>query len=192
MLLTPLLAAAMFAPATQNDLRCVAVLGVVAYEQTRGGRWGDLPPVTADGERFAGIVGERAMAEAKTTREAVRDRIFAEVKALQAKGDLTPGEIVACHARALAVAPKPDVVRCAARMALAADRVKARDGLTSGVKDLATLASVLAYRAKTEGGAKGLSEAQVADAIAAERKAAEAGPDNEEELMTCSELAAAE
>jgi alkylhydroperoxidase/carboxymuconolactone decarboxylase family protein YurZ len=103
--------------------------------------------------------------------------------------------VESCIKRMTVVAPPPpaNLPRCAAVMTLAAEAVKAREGLSKGAKDLATLASVLAYRAKVEGAAAGKTEAQVAEAIAADRAAAsKAGGADEEELQSCAELAAAE
>ncbi|MBA3897088.1 MAG: hypothetical protein H0X36_08135, partial [Sphingomonadaceae bacterium] len=94
------------------------------------------------------------------------------------------------HARAPAP-PPPALPHCAAVMGLAYDAVKARDGLTKDAKDLATLASVLAYRARTELTAGGKSEAE-ADALlaAARASAAKAGATSDDELQACANLAA--
>ena len=79
------------------------------------------------------------------------------------------------------------------RRYVAAEAVKAREGLSNGAKDLATLASVLAYRAKVEGVAAGKTESQVAEGIAADRAVAtKAGGADDGELQSCADLAAAE
>jgi hypothetical protein len=192
MILLPLFAAALSAESAQ-DIRCVAVLGIVAYDQRRETtEWADIPPVAKDGERFAGIVGERTMKETGQTREAVKDLILAQVAAVQKAKDVPRAEVETCVKRMAVVAPPPpppNLPRCAAIMTLAAEAVRKRDGLTTGAKDLATLASVLAYRAKTEG----KSEADVTAAIAKERAAAEkAGGTDDGELQDCAELAAAQ
>lgn len=197
MIALALLASAALSPQSMQDIRCVAVLGIVAYDQRRAAtEWADLPSIGADGERFAGIVGERTMKESGRTREAVKDLILADVAALQKSKAIPRAEVDTCMKRMAAVAPPPlppTLPRCAATMALAAEAVKAREGLTKGAKDLATLASVLAYRARVEGAGAGKSEAQVAAQIAAERASASAaGEVDDEQLKGCAELAAAE
>jgi hypothetical protein len=185
--------AAALTPQSAQDIRCVAVLGIVAYDQRRETtEWADIPPVAKDGERFAGIVGERTMKESGRTREAVKDLILAEVAAVQKAKTIARPEVEVCVKRMAVVAPPPpppNLPRCAAIMTLAAEAVKKREGLSTGAKDLATLASVLAYRAKAEG----KSEADVTASIAKERAAAEtAGGTDDGELQDCAELAAAQ
>ena len=195
-LLLALAAATALSPQSTQDVRCVALLGIVAYEQGRDSEWRDMPPIKADGERFAGVVGERVMKETGRTREAVRELILADVAAIQKTKTLLRDEVDSCIARIAVVAPPtapPELPRCAAIMLVAAENVKAREGLSKGAKDLATLASILAYRAQVEGVAAGKTEAQVADGIAAERAAAiKAGSTDEGELQSCADLAAAD
>jgi hypothetical protein len=183
-------------PQSTQDLRCVALLGIVAYEQGRDSEWRDMAPIKTDGERFAGVVGERVMKETGKTREAVKELILADVAALQKAKNLLRGEVDSCIARMAVVAPPPpppELPRCAAILLVAAENVKAREGLSKGAKDLATLASILAYRARVEGVAAGKTEAQVTDAIAIERAAAiKAGAADEGELQSCADLAAAD
>jgi hypothetical protein len=142
------------------------------------------------------VVGERVMKETGKTREAVKELILADVAALQQSKDLARGEVDSCVARIAVVAPPrplPELPRCAAILQVAAENVKAREGLTKGAKDLATLAAVLAYRARVEGVAAGRTEAQVTDAIATERAAAiKAGSTDEDELQSCADLAASD
>ncbi len=191
-----LAAATALSPQASQDIRCVAVLGIVAFGQEREGGWGEVAPVSNDGARFAGVVGERVMKETGKSREAVRDLIFADVAALQKAKNLQRSEVDSCLTRMAVVAPPPpppSLPRCAAVMAIAAEGVKAREGLSKGAKDLATLASVLTYRAKVEGAAAGKTEAQVAETITADRTAAAGtGGADEEELQACADLAAAE
>ena len=195
-LLLALAAATVLTPQQATDIRCVAVLGVVSYEQGRNGGWGDVAPVRADGGRFAGVVGERVMKESGRTRDAVKGLILADVAALQKTKNLSLADVETCMKRMAVVAPpppEPTLPRCAAVMAVAAEAVKAREGLSKGAKDLATLASVLAYRAKVEGVAAGKTEAQVAEGIAADRAVAtKAGGADDGELQSCADLAAAE
>jgi alkylhydroperoxidase/carboxymuconolactone decarboxylase family protein YurZ len=197
MIALALLAAAALSPQSAQDIRCVAVLGIVAYDQRREStEWADLPAVGRDGERFAGIVGERTMTETGRSREAVKDLILADVATLQKSKTIPRAEVEACMKRMAIVAPPPlppTLPRCAAVMTLAAEAVKKREGLSKGAKDLATIASVLAYRARVEGAGAGKSEAQVAEQIAAERAtASKAGGVDDDQLQGCAELAAAE
>ena len=197
MIALALFASAALSPQSAQDIRCVAVLGIVAYDQRREAtEWADLPSIGTDGERFAGIVGERTMKETGRTREAVKDLILADVATLQKSKAIPRAEVETCMKRMTLVAPPslpPTLPRCAAVMALAGEAVKAREGLSKGAKDLATLASVLAYRARVEGAGVGKSEAQVAEQIAAERTiASKAGGVDDDQLQGCAELAAAE
>jgi len=197
MIVLALLASAALSPQSTQDIRCVAVLGIVANDQKREAtEWADLPAVGHEGERFAGIVGERTMAETGRSREAVKDLILADVATFQKSKSIPRADVEACMKRMAIVAPPPlppTLPRCAAVMALAAEGLKAREGLTTGAKDLATLASVLAYRARAEGAGAGKSEAQVAEQIAIERvTASKAGGADDEQIQGCAELAAAE
>ena len=204
MFMLPLLVAAaatpapapLLSPAIAQDIRCVALLAIVAGEQARGKGWNDLPALGDDGKRYAAVAGEAAMKEGPRSREAVRDLILAQVAAFRKAGPLPPAEVSACVKRMEERAPPPPpptLPRCAAIMALSADAVKARDGLTKDARDLATLASVLAYRAKAEGADKGQSERQVSDAIAVERAAVtKIGGAGDDEIQDCAQLAAAE
>ncbi len=194
MIALAVLAATTLSPQSAQDLRCVAVLGVVAGDQRRARpTWEGLPPLGNDGARFAAIVGARTMAETGQTREAVRDLILADVAALQKSKMIPRADVEACAKRMAIVAPSPTLPRCAAVTELAADAAKAREGESESAKDLATLAAVLAYRARAEGAAAGRSAAQVAEQIAAERKAARARGEAENELIQdCAALAAAQ
>lgn len=195
-LLLALAATTVLTPQQATDIRCVAVLGIVSYEQGRDGGWGDVAPVRADGGRFAGVVGERVMKETGQTRDAVKGLILANVSALQKSKNLSPAEVETCVKRMAVVAPplpEPTLPRCAAILSLAAEAVKQREGLSKGAKDLATLASVLAYRARVEGAAAGKTEAQMVETITAERTSAtKAGSADDGELQSCADLAAAE
>lgn len=186
-------AAALPTPAQATEIRCVALLAIVANEQARGVGWSEYPALAADGARFSGVVGEQLMTATGRTREQVRDLILASVTGLQKAKALPRAEVDGCVTlmRTRAPAPPPPALpRCAAIMGLAYDAVKARDGLTKDAKDLATLASVLAYRAKVELTAAGRSEAQAEIALGLERDAAaEAGGAPDAELRGCAALA---
>lgn len=180
-------------PQHSADLRCVSMLAIVADAQVRETGWDDVEPLKDSGARYAGVIGERAMKETGRSREAVRELILRGVAGFQKNGKIAPEEVTACVTRMKVAAPptpEPGLPRCAAILSLAAEAVKEREGLSKGAKDLATLASVLAYRARVEGGG---TEAEVAAAINAERAlATKAGGASEPEIQDCAQLAAAE
>lgn len=80
-----------------RDIACVAVLGIVADEQRRGIKSTDpLPDVRQTGRRWAGIVGERIMAETGQPRELVAFAMTEAVKAEQNRAgpDKNPASVV--------------------------------------------------------------------------------------------------
>ena len=180
-------------PQHSTDLRCVSMLAIVADAQVRETGWDDVEPLKDSGARYAGVVGEAVMKETGRSREAVRDLILRGVAGFQKSGAIARPDVDACIARMKVAAPptpEPGLPRCAAILSLAAEAVKKREGLSKGAKDLATLASVLAYRARVEGGG---TEAEVAAAINAERDVAtRAGGASEPEIQDCAQLAAAD
>jgi alkylhydroperoxidase/carboxymuconolactone decarboxylase family protein YurZ len=180
-------------PQHSADLRCVSMLAIVADAQVREAGWEDVEPLRESGARYAGVIGEAVMKDTGRSREAVRDLILRGVAGFQKGGVIAPAEVATCIARMKVAAPpmvESSLPRCAAILSLAAEAVKKREGLSKGAKDLATLASVLAYRARVEGGS---SEAEVAAAIDVERAAAaKAGGAAEPEIQDCAQLAAAD
>ncbi len=194
-MVTLLLAAAATSLTPQHaaDLRCVSMLAIVADAQVRETGWDDVEPLKDSGARYAGVIGEAVMKETGRSREAVRDLILRGVAGFQKSGAITRPDVDACVVRMKVAAPptpEPGLPRCAAILSLAAEAVKKRDGLSKGAKDLATLASVLAYRARVEGGG---SEAEVMAMINAERDAAaKAGGASEPEIQDCAQRAAAD
>lgn len=154
--------------AQQRDIDCVATLAIIANDQERGAPGAeDYPLVVERGRTWAGIVGERVMAEAALPREAVRDAILAAVAAQQArvKDVADPAEIVAaqmaiCLPLLDAQVPlerQPSLPECAGLLQLAYDEVYAREGLSPVAKDLKTLAFVLESRAREQYLADGYS-----------------------------------
>ena len=176
-----------------TDLRCVSMLAIVADAQVRETGWEEVEPLKDSGARYAGVIGERVMKETGRSREAVRDVILRGVAGFQRRGAITRPDVDACVVRMKVAAPptpEPGLPRCAAILSLAAEAVRKREGLSKGAKDLATLASVLAYRARVEGGG---SEAEVMATINAERDAAaKAGGASEPEIQDCAQRAAAD
>ncbi len=134
------------------DLRCSAAFAIVATAQADGDALRGWPPLAQRGKQFFANAGESMVAKTGLTREAVRDLIAADVRALQTAKD--PDAALTdlakpCLARLDASVPpltKPDLNQCAAILTLAADELHAREGMTPAAQDLRTLASVLTAR----------------------------------------------
>ena len=136
----------------QADLRCAAAFAIVATEQSGGAARADWPPLALRGKQFFADTGERIVTQVGLTREAVREVIAADVRALQTAPDPEAAlQALAqpCVARLDASVPPlavPDLKQCAAIMGLAYDELHAREGMSPAAQDLGTLASVLAAR----------------------------------------------
>ena len=152
----------------RRDLSCVAVLAIVASEQERGVESAlDYPLLTERGATYAGLVGERIMAETDRTREQVREEILGAVAGHQAmaKNAADPDELVRSEMEtclplldaAVPPRPKPDLTQCAGMLQLAYEEVHNREGLSKTAQDLKTLAAVLDSRARDQLRAEGLS-----------------------------------
>ena len=176
--LLPFLMLALSQPATmpsvplddnqRRDLSCVAVLAIVASEQERGVESAlDYPLLTERGATYAGLVGERIMAETGRTREQVREEILGAVAGHQAMAKnaadpdaLVRSEMATCLPlldAAVPPKPKPDLTQCAGMLQLAYEEVHNREGLSKTAQDLKTLAAVLDSRARDQLRAEGLS-----------------------------------
>ena len=176
--LLPFLMLALSQPATmpsvplddnqRRDLSCVAVLAIVASEQERGVESAlDYPLLTERGATYAGLVGERIMADTGRTREQVREEMLGAVAEQQAlaKNAADPDELVRSEmATCLPLLdatvpprPKPDLPQCAGMLQLAYEEVHNREGLSKTAQDLKTLATVLDSRARDRLRAEGLS-----------------------------------
>lgn len=133
-------------------LRCAAAFAIVATEQSGGDMLPGWPPLSVRGKRYFADTGAMVMKDAGLDRNAVRDLIATDVRALQTAGD--PDAALSalakpCVARLDAAVPPlvtPDLKQCAAIMALAYDELHAREGMTPAARDLKTLASVLSVR----------------------------------------------
>jgi hypothetical protein len=150
----PILAVAAMLPAPlaqtdRDDLHCVAVLAVVAHEQAAG-LWGQVAPLTEDGPRFAGRVGD-GLVERGITREAVRDLLLGEAKGLQRSGPLKRPAVDKCVARMHAIVPPLTIARCAAVMGRAAELAKAQEPDSDNTRQISAIAPVIAYRAQQQG-----------------------------------------
>ena len=94
-----------------RDIGCVATLGLIANDQRRGMAPSiRFPNVMERGKKYAGIVGERVMAETGQSREVVRLAIMQSVEDQQARAittDEAGGDAKACLASSWT-----DVCRC--------------------------------------------------------------------------------
>jgi hypothetical protein len=180
----------------QQQLRCVALLAIVAGEQDRRTAAAlELPPLARDGARFAQVVGDSVVRSGRT-REQVRELILAEVAAAQKaagpRGALPVEEARACVTLMNQVAPPPpppSTVQCASLLKLAADDVRRREGLSKAATDLITLASVVEDRARTELRAQGRTDSEGDRELGLAREAIQARPDSAPDMEACVELA---
>jgi len=166
-----------FTPDQAKRVQCVAQLSIIAAQQ-QGGVASALayPPLADDGARFAQMVGERLMAESRRTKEQVRDAFVAGVAAEQKRAaagggarEIPRGDVVACIAMMEKIAPAPpppSLPQCAAMVKIAYEEVHEREGLSSGAKDLATIAAVLDARARDQLLASGKSREETGKVMA--------------------------
>ena len=196
------LALAVAAPAAltdpqQQQLRCVALLAIVAGEQERRTAAAlELPPLARQGARFAQVVGENLVKDSGRSQEQVRDLILQQVAAIQkragADATLPVEEARGCVTVMNAVAPPlppPGAVQCAGLMKLAADDVRRREKMSKTAMDLTTLAAVLDNRARAELGAAGKTQAESDRELTLAREAIAARPDTAPDMEACVELA---
>lgn len=182
-------------------LRCAAAFAIVATAQSNGEALAGWPPLTVRGKRYFADTGLAVMKDAGLGRDAVRDLIAADVRALQGAAD--PDAALAalakpCGARLDATVPPlatPDLKQCAAIMALAYEDLYAREGLSPAARDIRTLASVLASRERealiAQGGTGDEADrtlAQAREAMVAEAGDGKGGIDKYE-IAHCYELA---
>ena len=152
----------------RRDIECVAAFAILANEQKRGVPGSGVYPYVVDrGQTYAGLVGERVMAETGMSREDVRDLIVAAVDAHQREAvesadpeSVVEAAVTRCEPLLNAAVPPPavpDLPQCAAMLQLAYEEVYGREGLSPTAKDLKTLAYVLDSRAREELRAEGFS-----------------------------------
>jgi hypothetical protein len=180
-----------------RQIRCVAVLAIVAGEQQRQTAAAlSLPPLERQGARFAQVVGDALVKGTGRTQEQVRALILQQVAAIQKAAGKT-AELPVAEARGCvevmnAVAPPlppPSAVQCAGLLKLAADDVRKREGMSKTAMDLMTIASLLEDRARTELRASGKSEAEGDKELTLAREAIAADPKSAPEMEACVELA---
>lgn len=170
---------------SRADLQCAAAFAIVATEQAGGDALSGWPPLAQRGKRFFANTGELMVAKTGLSREAVRDLMAADVRALQTAKDpesALAALAIPCLARLDATVPPltvPDLNQCAAILTLASDELHAREGMTPAVQDLRTLASVLTAREREALIAQGRTgdEADRTVVQAREAMVAEAGED---------------
>lgn len=149
-------------------LKCSAAFAIVASEQQRGLdsalAW---PPLAFRGKEYFVRSSARVMDEAGLTQEQVRDLLVADVAALQQQATRTgdpDGTVNAVMKPCLSlldaeVPPleRPSLVQCSAILAIAYEAVHSREGMSPTAKDLDTLSTVLADRARKQLLAEGKS-----------------------------------
>jgi hypothetical protein len=181
----------------EQQLRCVALLAIMAGEQERRTAAAlELPPLARQGARFAQVVGEELVKSGGRSQEQVRDLILQQVTAIQksagAEAKLPVEEARGCVTLMNQFAPPlppPPAIQCAGLMKLAADDVRKREGMSKSAMDLITLASVLETRARSELGAAGRTQAQSDKELTLAREAIAAKPDSAPDMEACVELA---
>lgn len=180
-----------------RQVRCVAVLAIVAGEQQRRTASAlSLPPLARQGARFAQVVGDTLVKDTGRSQEQVRDLILQQVAATQkaagGKAELPIAEAQACVEVMNAVAPPlppPSAIQCAGLLKLAADDVRKREGMSKTAMDLMTIASLLEDRARTELRDAGKSEAEGDKELTLAREAISADPKSAPDMEACVELA---
>lgn len=190
-----------------QDLRCVAALALVAFDQKRGAPgWEGFPDLTVRGAHFADVVRARLASDSGQDDEAIKSAVHQHIAHLQEEAvkaedpqTLTQGIVRDCMARAERIDPKPaepSMLRCAALAAVADQDLRARDGQSDAATGMAMLAAVLESEARKELRAAGKTEAEGDTALGLEREAVAATrPDdservtrNGEELRLCMEM----
>jgi hypothetical protein len=180
-----------------QQIRCVAVLAILAGEQERRTAAAlELPPLGRQGARFAQVVGEAIVRDGGRSREQVRDLILQQVQAVQkaagpeGKPPVEEGRSCVVLMNALAPPlPPPSPIQCAGLLKLAADDVRQRDGMTKAAMDLTTLASALENRARAELGAAGRSGSESDRELTLALEAIAAKPEMAPDMEACVELA---
>jgi hypothetical protein len=181
----------------RQQIRCVAVLAILAGEQERRTAAAlELPPLGRQGARFAQIVGESIVRDGGRSQEQVRDLILQQVQTVQkaagpeAKLPVEEGRSCVVLMNALAPPlPPPSPVQCAGLMKLAAEDVRRREGMSKAAMNLTTLASALENRARAELGAAGKSGSETDRELTLAREAIAARPETAPEMEACVELA---
>jgi type IV secretory pathway VirB10-like protein len=194
-----------FAATETEQLRCVAALAIVAHDQARpDSDYGDVMPLANRGARFAEVAGQQIVKTSGQSREAVRDRILAEVAAFQKAypgaavlPDATIKGCIAVMERVAPALPPPSPVHCAALISLAQGEMQAREGMSTTTSKLAVYAALLTGQARDSLRAEGKTENEsdmaiglARDAILADTaKKQAAGESAEQDFEACFAIA---
>ncbi len=154
-------------PPQTERLRCVALIAIIANDQSRGAAgWEGLPDLQDRGRHFAGVTGAELMKETGQSREQVRELIIAQVASLQndaadeARLEADAKRCIALMDR-LDPPPAPPTMRqCAGLAAIAYEEVRAREGVSATAQQLGNIAAVLNASARDELRAEGKTEAE--------------------------------
>ncbi len=154
-----------------EQLRCVAVLAIVANEQQRGSAgWQDVPPLAARGAKYADRVTEALIKAKVRTSAGVSADILAQIAALQseasASGDAASflreksGPCIALLDAAIPPAQPPTLPQCAAALAMAYEDEIKNQGMTKSARTLSIFAALLDRRARDALQAEGKTQAE--------------------------------
>ncbi len=201
---SPATAARAFTPEETKDLRCVAALALVAFDQERGAPgWEGFPDLTLRGAHFADVVRVQLARASGHNDGEIKSAVRAQIARLQEEAVAAKdpqasahGLVRDCMVRADRIDPppaEPSMLRCAALAAIAHQDLRARDGPNDAVTAMAMLAAVLESEARKELRAGGKTGPESDAALGHERESvAQTAPDdrervtrNGEELRLC-------
>jgi hypothetical protein len=86
-------------PAQAQDIRCVAVLALVAGQHRGGAGSAADTRLRREGAEYAAIVGDDVMTHTGQTRERVRDEMLNAVRIVRRGAGLDPAQIDQCTRR---------------------------------------------------------------------------------------------
>lgn len=185
------------APDQTRNIRCVALLAIVAGEQERRTAAAlELPPLGRSGARFAQVVGDSLVQQGGRSQDQVRALILAEVASIQKsagpEAKLPIEEARGCVDVMDQVAPPPPppgAVQCAGALKLVADESRRSSGMSDETKTVMTLAAALENRARAELRAAGKSESESDRDLVLAREAIAKAPQSAPDIEACVELA---
>ena len=153
------------------QVRCVAVLAIVANEQQRGeGDWSGSPALAIRGAKFSDLVASALMKETKRSSQEARAEVLAQLSVLQAESAQAAdsaatlrevaGPCIVMLDRFVPPPKRPTLPQCAAALTLAFEDEKAHQGMSASARTLAVFSSALDGRAREELKAAGKTEAE--------------------------------
>lgn len=157
-------------------LRCAAAFAIVATEQARGEKEAiAYPPLAYRGKEYFVRVSAQVMEQAGLSRETVKGLLVQDVSEMQQQAAAYPEPAAELRLvmrpcldrleKLVAPLKQPDLLECSAIMAIAADEIHQREGMTPAAADLRTLATVLTARAREAEITRGSSGNQADAAI---------------------------